>query len=66
MIDRPTISGTAGELGMSWHTVSSIAMRATADLVAAAGDDRLARVRVVGVDEPRWAPKRLAPVGSLH
>jgi hypothetical protein len=37
MIDRTTISAIAAELGVSWHTVSSIAMRATAELVAAAG-----------------------------
>jgi len=35
MIDRTTISAIAAELGASWHIVSSIAMRATADLVAA-------------------------------
>jgi hypothetical protein len=29
MIDRTTISAIAAELGVSWHTVSSIAMRAT-------------------------------------
>jgi len=34
MIDRTTISAIAAELGVSWHTVSSIAMRATADLIA--------------------------------
>ncbi len=45
MIDRTTISAIAAELGVSWHTVSSIAMRATADLIAAAGPDRLAGVR---------------------
>src|ERR1700730_17004920 len=35
MIDRTTVSAIAAELGVSWHTVSSIAMRTTADLVAA-------------------------------
>src|SRR6201993_4754661 len=40
MIDRTTISAIAAELGTSWHTVSSIAMRATAGLVAASGPDR--------------------------
>ncbi len=30
-------------------------MRATADVVAAAGPDRLAGVRVIDVDEHRWA-----------
>jgi transposase len=56
MINRTTISAIAAELGASWHTVSSIAMRAAAELVAAAGPDRLAGVRVIGVDEHRWAP----------
>ena len=30
-------------------------MRATADLIAAAGPDRLSGVRMIGVDEHRWA-----------
>lgn len=30
MIDRTTVSAIAAELGVSWHTVSSIAMRAVA------------------------------------
>jgi transposase len=53
MIDRTTISAIAAELGVSWHTVSSIAMRATADLIAAARPDRLSGVRMIGVDEHR-------------
>jgi transposase len=65
MIDRTTISAIAAELGVSWHTVSSIAMRAVADLVAAAGPDRLAGVRVIGVDEHRWAPRRIGPAGFV-
>jgi transposase len=65
MIDRTTISAIAAELGVSWHTVSSIAMRATADLVAAAGPDRLSGVRVIGVDEHRWAPRRLGAAGFV-
>ena len=65
VIDRTTISAIAAELGVSWHTVSSIAMRATADLIAAAGPDRLAGVRVIGVDEHRWAPRRLGPAGFV-
>jgi transposase len=44
MIDRTTISAIAAELGVSWHTVSTIAMRAAANLIAAAGPDRLAGV----------------------
>ena len=65
MIDRTTISAIAAELGLSWHTVSSIAMRTTAQLVAAAGPDRLAGVRVIGVDEHRWAPRRVGPDGFV-
>jgi transposase len=65
MIDRTTISAIAAELGTSWHTVSAIAMRATADLIAAAGPDRLSGVRIIGVDEHRWAPRRLGPDGFV-
>ena len=64
MIDRTTISAIAAELGVSWHTVSSIAMRAITDLVTAA-DRRLAGVRVIGVDEHRWAPRRVGPDGFV-
>jgi transposase len=35
MIDRTTVSVIAVELGVSWHTVNTIAMGATAALVAA-------------------------------
>jgi transposase len=38
MIDRTTISAIAAELGVSWHTVGSIAMRATSGLIAAYAD----------------------------
>jgi transposase len=65
MIDRTTISAIAAELGVSWHTVSSIAMRATAALIAAAGPGRLAGVRVIGVDEHRWAPRRRGADGFV-
>ena len=65
MIDRTTISAIATELGVTWHTVSSIAVRATVDLVAAAGADRLAGVRVIGVDEHRWTPRRRGAEGFV-
>lgn len=65
LIDRTTISAIAAELGVSWHTVSSIAMRTTAGLVAAAKADRLAGVRVIGVDEHRWAPRRVGAGGFV-
>ena len=64
MIDRTTFSAIAGELGVSWHTVSMIAMRTFATLIAAAGLDRLGGVRVIGVDEHRWAPRRRGTAGS--
>jgi hypothetical protein len=35
MIDRTTIAAIAAELGLSWHTVSAIAMHATAGLITA-------------------------------
>jgi len=65
MIDRTTIAAIAAELGVSWHTVSSIAMQATAGLIAAAGPDRLTGVQVIGVDEHRWAPRRLGAAGLV-
>src|SRR6185369_12860731 len=65
MIDRTTVSAIAAELGVSWHTVSSIAMRAAAGLIAATGPDRLAGVRVIGVDEHRWAPRRRGTQGFV-
>jgi hypothetical protein len=65
MIDRTTVSAIAAEFGVSWHTVSAIAMRASADLIAAAGPDRLTGVRVIGVDEHRWAPRRVGPAGFV-
>jgi transposase len=65
MIDRTTVSAIAAELGVSWHTVSTIAMHATAGLIAAAGPDRLAGVRVIGVDEHRWAPRRRGTDGFV-
>ena len=65
MIDRTTIAAISAELGVSWHTVSSIAMRAVADLIAATGPDRLTGVKVIGVDEHRWAPRRIGPAGFV-
>ena len=65
MIDRTTVSTIAVELGVSWHTVNTIAMGATAALVAATGPDRLAGVRIVVIDEHRWAPRRHATDGFV-
>ncbi|WP_318263159.1 transposase family protein [Mycolicibacterium goodii] len=65
MIDLATISVIAGELGLSRHTVSTIAMRTVADLIAAAGPGRLDGVRVIGVEEHRWAPRRVGTEGFV-
>ena len=56
MIDRTTIAAIAAELGLFWHTVSSIAMRTVTELITAAGPDRLTGVRVIGVDEHAGRP----------
>jgi transposase len=61
----PTIWAIAAELGVSWHTVNTIAMQATAALIAATGPDRLAGVKVIGVDEHRWAPRRAGSGGFV-
>ena len=65
MIDRTTISAIAAELGLSWHTVSSIAMGAVTELIAVAGPGRLDGARVIGVDEHRWAPRRRGTEGFV-
>ena len=52
-IDRTTVSVIAVELGVSWHTVGPIAMGGNAALLAAAGPDRTAGVRIIGIDEHR-------------
>ena len=57
MIDRATIAAVARELGLSWDTVNTIAMDATQQIVAA-DTTRLDGVRVIGVDEHRWAHTR--------
>lgn len=57
MIDRATVAAVARELGLSWDTVNTIAMDATHAIVAA-DTTRLDTVRVIGVDEHRWAHTR--------
>lgn len=54
MIDRATVAAVAGELGLSWDTVNTIAMDTT-QVIVAADTGRLDGVRVIGVDEHRWA-----------
>jgi transposase len=58
--DRVTVAAVARELGRSWDTVNTIAVEATTELLAAAGPARLDGVRVIGVDEHRWAHTRHA------
>jgi transposase len=57
MIDRATVAAVARELGLSWDTVNTIAMEATAVIVAN-DTGRLDGVRVIGVDEHRWSHVR--------
>jgi transposase len=59
-IDKATVSAVARELGRSWDTVNSIAVEATGQLLLSAGPARLEGVRVIGVDEHRWAHVRSA------
>ena len=59
-IDKATVSAVARELGRSWDTVNTIAVEATTALLLTAGPARLEGVRVIGVDEHRWAHTRTA------
>ena len=58
MLDKTTVSAIARELGRSWDTVNSIAVAATRELLLTAGPARLEGVRVIGVDEHKWAHVR--------
>ena len=60
VVDRTTVAAVARELGRSWDTINTIAVEATTELLAAAGPARLDGVRVIGVDEHRWAHTRHA------
>ena len=57
MLDRTTVSAVARELGRSWDTVNAIAREAIRMLLAS-DTTRLDGVRVIGVDEHRWAHTR--------
>jgi transposase len=57
--DRVTVAAVARELGRSWDTVNTLAIEATTQLLAA-NPARLDGVRVIGVDEHRWAHTRHA------
>jgi transposase len=58
--DRATVAAVARELGRSWDTINTIAIQATTELMATLGPVRLDGVRVIGVDEHRWAHTRHA------
>ncbi|MDT7746046.1 MAG: hypothetical protein QOE59_5124 [Actinomycetota bacterium] len=60
MLDKATVTAVARELGRCWDTVNSIAVKATTGLLLTAGPARLDGVRVIGVDEHRWAHTRTA------
>ena len=59
LVDRTSIAAIARELGLSWDTVNAIAVEAATGLLAA-DPTRLESVRVIGVDEHRWAHTRRA------
>ena len=60
IVDRATVAAVARELGRSWDTVNTIAVEATTALLRQRGPARLDGVRVIGVDEHRWAHTRHA------
>src|SRR4029079_1982834 len=60
MVDRATVAAVARELGRSLDAVNAIAVEATTALLAGVGPARLDGVRVIGVDEHRWAHTRHA------
>jgi transposase len=59
IVDRATVAAVARELGRSWDTVNAIAVEATRTLLLT-DTTRLDGVRVIGVDEHRWAHTRHA------
>lgn len=59
IVDRATVAAVARELGRSWDTVNAVALEATTTLLAS-DTTRLDGVRVIGVDEHRWAHTRHA------
>jgi transposase len=64
MIEQATVAAVARELGLSWDTVNAIAMDAT-QMIVAADTGRLDGVRVIGVDEHRWAHTRHSDGGGF-
>jgi transposase len=60
IVDRATVAAVARELGRSWDTINTIAVQATTELLADIDPVRLDGVRVIGVDEHRWAHTRHA------
>ncbi|ETT26920.1 transposase IS204/IS1001/IS1096/IS1165 family protein [Rhodococcus rhodochrous ATCC 21198] len=59
MFDRTSVAAIARELGLSWDTVNAIAVEATTTLITT-DTSLLESVRVIGVDEHRWAHTRRA------
>ncbi len=60
VLDKATVAAVARELGRSWDTVNTIVVEATTALLLTTGPARLEGVRVIGVDEHRWAHVRSA------
>jgi transposase len=65
MLDKATVVAVARELGRSWDTVNDIAVAATSELLLTAGPARLDGVKVIGVDEHKWAHVRGAPADGF-
>lgn len=62
-IDRMSIAATAKALGIGWQLTCDLALDRARDLVA--DPDHLAGVRIIGVDEHKWAHDRRAAGGGF-
>ena len=62
-IDRMSIAATAKALGISWQLTCDLALSMARELVA--DPDHLAGVRIIGVDEHKWAHDRRAAGGGF-
>lgn len=62
-IDRMSVAATAKALGISWQLTCDLALSMARALVA--DPDHLAGVRVIGVDEHKWAHDRRAAGGGF-
>ncbi|MAU81273.1 MAG: ISL3 family transposase [Gordonia sp.] len=52
ILDKMSVTAVAASVGLGWNTVNTLALDAARKLAAA--PDRLAGVRVLGVDEHKW------------